>query len=326
MVLSADPAATRAMHGVEAQHRAPATIWRALGSARLLISGGGSLVQDITSARSALYYLGTMFAAHRHGVPVAVVGQGIGPILRPWVRRLAAQAFGHADVISVRDLDSARMLEALGVDREIHLGADLALLAPSADPEVVQTRVAAEGLDRAPIRVGVAVRPWPGMRDPEELGRGIGRFAETFGARVAVFPFDRDQDRGVSAEVARGAVGRVVEAETPQELLGLVGAMDLMVGVRLHGLIFSAVHAVPAVALAYDPKVAAFMTEVGLPGLLPLDSTGLAVAEAMTRAWDGRIALRSRLRATVPKLRERAAAAIDRVAGLLAASGHKPRD
>jgi polysaccharide pyruvyl transferase CsaB len=314
------------MHGVEVRHRAPATVWRTLGSARLLISGGGSLVQDVTSARSALYYLGTMFAARRYGVPVAVLGQGVGPILRPWIRRLAAQAFAQADVISVRDLESARTLEALGVEREIHLGADLALLAPSADPDAVQTRVAAEGLDRAPIRVGVAVRAWPGMRDPEELGRGIGRFAETFGARIAVFPFDSDQDREVSAAVARGAVGRVVEARTPQEMLGLVGAMDLMVAVRLHGIIFSAVHAVPAVALAYDPKVAAFMSEVGLPGLLPVDSTGLAVAEAMSRAWDGRIALRSRLRAAVPRLRDRAEAGIERVAHLLTASDGPQRE
>jgi polysaccharide pyruvyl transferase WcaK-like protein len=121
--------------------------------------------------------------------------------------------------------------------------------------------------------------------------------------------------------VARAAVGRVVEAQTPQELLGLVGAMDIMVAVRLHGLIFAAAQAVPAVALDYDPKVAAFMAEIGLPAVLPVDSTGLAVAEALARTWDGRIALRSRLRAALPDLRARADAGVDRVAALLGGTG-----
>jgi len=62
VVLSADPVATHALHGVEAHPRSPADVWKALAGARLLISGGGSLVQDVTSARSALYYLGTLLA------------------------------------------------------------------------------------------------------------------------------------------------------------------------------------------------------------------------------------------------------------------------
>lgn len=318
VVLSADPEATRALHGVDAVPRTPIEVWRHLADARLFISGGGSLVQDITSARSALYYLATMRAAHWRRVPVAVVGQGIGPLRRPWVRRLAGWVYSQAGVISVRDAESARTLQMLGVTGDVHVGADLALLVSPADPEHVSVRVHGEGLDLAQARVGVAIRTWPGMRDAAELGRGIGRFAEMFSARVAVFPFDRTRDREVSEIVARAAVGRVVEAATPQELLGLVGAMDLMVAVRLHGLIFAAAQAVPAVALDYDPKVAAFMAEVGLPAVLPVDSTGLAVAEAMARTWHGRIALRSRLRAALPGLRARAEAGIDRVAALLA--------
>jgi polysaccharide pyruvyl transferase CsaB len=317
IVLSANPAATQALHEVEAVPRAPADVWRVLTGARLLISGGGSLVQDVTSARSALYYLGTLQAASWRDVPVAVIGQGIGPLERPWIRSLAGRVYGKARVLSVRDADSVNTLNALGVTRDIHLGADLALLAPVADASWVQDRIAAEGLDRARVRVGVAMRSWPGMRDLEELGRGVGRFAEMFGARIAVFPFDQVRDRRVSRVVADAAVGRVIEADTPSQLLGLVGAMDLMVAVRLHGLIFAAARGVPSVALAYDPKVTAFMAEIGMPAVLPVDSTGLAVAEAMARTWNGQIALRSRVRAALPALRDRALAAIGLVAQCL---------
>ncbi|MDQ7859012.1 MAG: polysaccharide pyruvyl transferase CsaB [Armatimonadota bacterium] len=317
VVLSADPPATEALHRVEAVGRAPVAVWQAVRGARLVVCGGGSLVQDATSARSAVYYLGVMMAAARRGVPVAVVGQGVGPLRRPWVRRLAARAFAGVRVLSVRDAASARALRQLGVTSEIHLGADLAALTPRPDPQRVRRILAAEGLDRANARVGVAVRAWPGMRSPAEIGRGIRRVAETYGARVAVFPFDLARDREISEEVAAAAAGRVVPVPDPRDLLGVVGAMDVMVAVRLHGLIFAALGGVPAVAVAYDPKVSAFAAEVGLPGVVPVDATGLAIAEALGRTFEGRVVLRSRLQQAAPGLRARASTAVGLVAAVL---------
>jgi polysaccharide pyruvyl transferase CsaB len=321
VVLSADPPATRALHEVEATGRTPVAVWQAMATARLLISGGGSLVQDVTSARSAVYYLGVMLAAARRGVPVAVVGQGVGPIRRPWVRRLAARAFEDARVLSVRDADSARTLRALGITSEIHLGADLAALMPPPDPERVRQIMAVERLDRGAPRVGVAIRAWPGMRPVAELGRGIWRFAETYGARVAVFPFDLARDRELSEEVAAAAVGRVVPVSNPRDLLGIVGAMDVVLTVRLHGLVFAALQGVPAVAVGYDPKVAAFAAELGLPGVLPVDTTGVGVAEALSRVWEGRTVLRSRLLQMRPTLRARASTGVGMVIAAVTAVG-----
>ena len=49
-VPSGNPAKTAALHGVTALGRFDLPgIWRALSSARCLISGGGSLLQDVTS-------------------------------------------------------------------------------------------------------------------------------------------------------------------------------------------------------------------------------------------------------------------------------------
>jgi polysaccharide pyruvyl transferase CsaB len=305
------------MHDVEAQSRAPAAAWQALDGARLLISGGGSLVQDVTSARSPLYYLGIMTAASWRSVPVAVVGQGVGPIRRPWIRRLAARAFDGAKILSVRDSDSARTLADLGVTREIHVGADLSFLATAADEGRVRNLLGSVGLDRPVGRIGVAVRPWPQLRDPEELGQAIRRVAQTYGAAVAVLPFDRLHDHAISRALASAAGGEVIEAEGPQDLMGLVGAMDVIVGVRLHALIFAASQAVPAVGLAYDPKISAFLSEVNFPSLLPVDATGVAVAEILARVWDAKAVLRRRMLAALPGLRAKATTAVDLVAEFL---------
>ncbi len=324
VVLSADPRATSALHQVESRSRSPAALWQALAGARLFISGGGSLVQDVTSARSPVYYLGTMMAARARGVPVAVVGQGIGPLRRPWVRRLAARAFNYAAVISVRDAASAKTLRDLGVHVPVHLGADMALLLPPADGDRVRSILAAHHLDRASGRIGVALRPWPGLWDPVVLGKAIRHVANTYKARVAVFAFDRARDREISQAVAAAAGGTFVDVESPHDLLGVVGAMDVMVGVRLHALICAAAQGVPCVGLAYDPKVTAFMTEFGLPGVLPVHATGLAVAEALARTWEGRGVLRSRLQTALPDVRERAAAGIDAALAVLGAGSVEP--
>lgn len=321
-VLSGDPMSTAAMHGVEAWSRAPFEVWRALSRARLLISGGGSLVQDVTSARSAAYYLGVIAAASARRVPVAVIGQGIGPIGRPWVRRLARWAFGRAAAISVRDAESAQTLAALGVTRPAHRGADLAVLMPPAPPARVRELLAKSRLDAAGARVGIGVRAWPGLFDAVSLGHEIRRFAAERRAAVAVFPFDRLRDRAISDAVAFAAGGRLVEAASPQDLLGLVGAMDLVVGIRLHALVFAASQGVPAVGLSYDPKVSAFAGEHGLPALPP-GAPVAALRETLATAWDDRPAIRARLEAGRPMLRRAAAEAVNVALEVLAVS--RPR-
>jgi polysaccharide pyruvyl transferase CsaB len=311
IVLSGNPSSTHTIHHVDAQSRGPLSLWRALASAGLFVSGGGSLVQDVTSARSALYYLGAMIAAATRGVPVAVVGTGVGPIRRSWVRRLAAYAFSRAGAISVRDGESAKLLEGLGLAIPIHQGADLAFLAPGPDSSRVDALLTRHGLHRTSGRIGIALRPWPRLRNPDELGRGIRRVADTYKADVAVFTLDRARDREVSAIAAEASGGALVDVESPQDLIGALGAMDVVVGVRLHALICAVGQGVPCVGLTYDPKVSAFMTEFGLPGVLPIDATGLAVAEALARTWEGRSVLHSRLAAALPDARARALAGLD---------------
>ena len=46
---------------------------------------------------------------------------------------------------------------------------------------------------------------------------------------------------------------------------GRIGKMSLVLSVRLHGLILAVRGGVPAVGIAYDPKVSAFCREAGIP-------------------------------------------------------------
>src|SRR5690606_31940136 len=144
VVLSADPAATAARCGVEAVPRTHLpSVLGALRGADLFISGGGSLLQDATSWRSVPYYAGLMRLARWMGVPVFVYAQGIGPLRRPWLRRLAARVLNGAAEVTVRDRLSYEMLLELGVNpAAVTITADpVFALAPGA-PEPVATAAA----------------------------------------------------------------------------------------------------------------------------------------------------------------------------------------
>src|SRR5690606_19537470 len=103
VVLSIDPAQTAAMHGVEAAHRMqPGELFRTLRGCDALISGGGSLLQDATSAKTIPYYTGVIRLAQLLGKPTYIYAQGIGPVQRGWLHPLIRGAMNRSRYISVR--------------------------------------------------------------------------------------------------------------------------------------------------------------------------------------------------------------------------------
>ncbi|MCL2709016.1 MAG: murein biosynthesis integral membrane protein MurJ, partial [Defluviitaleaceae bacterium] len=52
-----------------------------------------------------------------------------------------------------------------------------------------------------------------------------------------------------------------------RRLLALVGRLDLLIGMRLHSLIFASCAGVPFAGISYDPKVDSFLKEMGAPRL-----------------------------------------------------------
>ena len=80
-VISGNPGNTIAKHQVKSLYRfAAVRLLRAIREADLVISGGGSLLQDVTSKRSLAYYLSVIAAAKWKRKKVMLFAQGIGPI------------------------------------------------------------------------------------------------------------------------------------------------------------------------------------------------------------------------------------------------------
>jgi polysaccharide pyruvyl transferase CsaB len=161
-VISLKAARTRAIHGVKAVSRNDfQNTWRAIGRADLLISGGGSLLQDVTSTKSLVYYLGIMTMGRLQRTPVMVYAQGIGPITRPVGRLAVPRVFSGVAMITVRDKESAETLNQLGAIRPaVTVTADAALALGPSDPEWGATLLRDVGVSTDRPILGVSVRPW----------------------------------------------------------------------------------------------------------------------------------------------------------------------
>lgn len=269
-VISGKAAHTRSLHGVEAVSRGDVkAIWRAMGQMDLMISGGGSLLQDVTSSRSLTYYLGLVSMARAHLRPVAFYAQGVGPVSRAWGRGLIPAVVNGVSFITVRDQESAEVLRQLGVRRPpITVTADAALALGPGDPERGAKLLEEFRVDLSRPVIGVSVRPWKQGQRPMEpaLAQALEQLAQETGAQVVFLPMQQPHDVGVSREVAGLMNSRSVlvrGSQTYADLHDMVARCDLLIGMRYHALVFAAMNGVPLVGISYDPKNDSFLGQIG---------------------------------------------------------------
>lgn len=314
VVLSADRDATRDAHDVRAASRwPPGALRRTIAATDLLLSGGGSLLQDATSARSLMYYLLTLHCARAAGVPYVIHAQGLGPLGGWWARRAAAYSLARAAAVTLRDEASAQLARELGVpDQLVTVAADPAfLLEPAAQAEA-DALLAEAGADSAGPLLGMVVREWRGARDLLPGLARVGRLAaEQWGAQVVVLPFSPVADAEVSHELAALLPdAALIEADLhPRVLMAAIGRLSALVAMRLHALVFAAAQAVPAVGISYDPKVEALCAAAG-QSWTRVDGSGRLV-ELVEYAWAQRESGREARRECAARMRERAGRAFD---------------
>lgn len=275
-VLTRRPEADARRLGVSAVHPFRVLRWLPLlRRTRLFVSGGGSLLQDVTSRRSLAFYLYAIRQAKKRGCAVQLYGCGIGPLTDSRSRRRTAQVLNEcADVITLRDSGSAALLRAIGVtEPPVLLAADPALALPAASGERERT-------------VGFVLRDWPGFARREAAFAAAARHAYHKYRLAPVFlclaPEDRRPARAVCSRLEAEGVPCSVRAD-PRRM----GRMGLVVSMRLHGLIFALRDGTPAAGVSYDPKVTAFCREAVLPVL----ALGEASAEALTALIDEAVLL-----------------------------------
>jgi polysaccharide pyruvyl transferase CsaB len=278
----------------------------------LLLLGGGGLLYD----REAGSYLNVARLAQSLGTPTATYAIGAGPLERESERREVAQVLNAMHRITVRDVRTKALLEQIGVEQDVRVTADPAvLLAPEPfSPE----RLHREGIGTGRSIVGMSLREPGGAAEDLEAGVYHGLLASAadfivsrFDADVVFVPMERTDIREahrVVAEMGLAERAFVLKKEyTPGELLGLMRLLDMAVGMRLHFILFAALTGVAVQALPYASKVDALLEQLGLsaPGPIQREHTGVLLA-AIDRLWDTRADQVANLAQRVPEMKRRA--------------------
>jgi polysaccharide pyruvyl transferase CsaB len=266
---SGDPSATEVLHASPKYAlRAVArddfkTLWREIKSCDLLLSGGGSLLQDATSLRNIVYYTTLIRLAHLAHKPVMIYAQGIGPLHRGLSQKLTRAALQSRSTraIAVRDPDSKALLERIGVRRAIEITAD-----PVWALETNLERRTSNAEHRTWL---VSLRSWldASTADAEaKLLQAIRAAASLQNAHLKFLAMQPARDGALLEQL--GVVSNEILPTAnlhPREIMRVAGNCDLMIGMRLHALIFAAAQGVPCVAVSYDPKVKSLAQLIGAP-------------------------------------------------------------
>lgn len=256
VVPSGNPRETEATHGVKTLPRYDlAKIWQALGSARCLISGGGSLLQDVTSKRSIPYYLGLVELAFLRNVPVVMYGQGLGPVRNRVFRTWVGSSFQRSSACSVRDQGSRQFLLDLGIPIEkIQLCAD----------PVFQTKIVLnQGFGSG--RLLLNLRPYDLWQKQKDLWLENLSLWQEQGFRVEFVPLGPgDRDLGFDLQGKCPAL-EVHPDVTLAHYAQVLNGADLFLSMRLHGVILGALHDTLPLGLNYDPKVKAICAQLKTP-------------------------------------------------------------
>ena len=332
-VISLSPEKTLALHGamgIRALGERDAACRQAIAECDVFILGGGGLLQDKTTIFNPSRWLAKLRLAQRMGKTTCLYANSVGELRFGINRRMAARALTKVHLITLRDALSAELLEQLGV-AGAQVTADPAFCL---EPPTPEEQAAAQSKYHLPAEyICIAIRHWYGTNAiiPVKIATRLGlrsrknaRQYERYTGVMAEITQRINQElglpvvflsmcRGRDARVARDILEKLPEnagniiiddpAMTPQDALAIIGQSRLLLGMRLHSLIYAASLAVPMVPIVYQDKVEGLVQMLGAQSVHVDTMDTAALWRLILAALDGQNAQRAS--ALCQQMRER---------------------
>jgi len=239
----------------EIDRRSLLRVFTALCRSRALVLGGGGLLQNRTSNRSLLYYLGMIGLSCMERRPVFLLGQGIGQIDGRVARLLTHVALKGASYIGCRDRGSVSFLRTLGLNAVID--GDLFFLLPPVEAPPMRSSLVRHII----LCLKGAKNDGKMVEKTVQMLDGVSRETKI---SVTLLPFFPAQDLALSEKIASrlNIPCRIVRADSIDNTMHVLEGADLVISSRLHGLEFALRAGVPMIAISEDQKIDAFVAEV----------------------------------------------------------------
>lgn len=225
----------------------------------VLISGGGSLLQDVTSLKSLIYYLWVIFMALQYKKKVTIFAQGIGPINNPIASFITKILLKKCHYISVRDEKSLFLLRGWGINPNL-----------VADPMW--------NLELAPNfpsnRIGIQLRSWKTLSDDflYSLAKNV---AESYSDKeIYIYSFQDSQDHELCKKfdcflnlINNNIKTRVLHNSSNQEIIESFKYLNTLIAMRYHACLLGLKYGIKTLPISYDEKVEKLAKELDLPYL-----------------------------------------------------------
>lgn len=289
-------------------------VYRAIFSADVLVVGGACVISDYQAGLKGLisgypgFGISLIATAKLLRKPVMVYAIGVEEIHSKLKKLFVKWAYNLADVITLRDQGSLDLLrDGFGVTKpKMEVTAD-PVMGMSAPSELsVKEQAAKLGCfkDDKPV---VAISFAYGVDTRAELIQFVADMSDYvvngLGANVLFIPMNiiASNDRaGVLKVVEKMERSDAVEVlELPygyEEVLALLGSVDLVISSRMHLLIFSSITMTPIVGISRVPKTNQYLNFFGLKSLVSTDNLEFSSVQSdLADAWENRDAIKNAL-------------------------------
>lgn len=229
----------------------------ALKNCDVLISGGGSLLQDVTSLKSLLYYSFIIWLAEIFNKQVIIFAQGIGPLQRDISKNIVANLISKANLVTVRDIKSCELLQSWGIDAEIVSDPVFSMDLPQSESSGA---------------VGIQLREFKTMNDAflQRLAESVVK--EFAHKKIELYVFQNALDLEISKRFVKMLKKLYPEIETEivrslsqNDIIIRISRLEYMIAMRFHAVLVAIKTGVPTIAINYDAKVAKLAYEAFLP-------------------------------------------------------------
>jgi polysaccharide pyruvyl transferase CsaB len=279
---------------------------------KLFINGGGSLIQDNTSTRSLIYYLAMIWLAKKQGMKVMIYANGIGPLNRERNRKLTGKIVDRVDVITLRENLSYNELKNLKINKpEIMVTADPALTINPESVEHINQLFLNEEIDPHQQFIGISVRKWVNHEKYEGvIAETADYIVDKYGITPLFIAMHYPEDLAIIDNIISKMKNKscvIRKKPSVSEMLGIIAKTQMLIGMRLHALIFAASLGIPIVGMVYEPKVEGFMQYVGQVSAGNINSLETeSLKKIIDEVWNNRDSIKENLDKNIAFLKDKA--------------------
>lgn len=223
----------------------------------ILISGGGSLLQDVTSLKSLLYYLWVINAALFFKKKVIIFAQGLGPIKNKFGAFLTKKTLQKCTLVTVRDRKSKLILNKWSIEADLVCDPLFDLSLATSSPS---------------NKVGVQLRSFKTLKENLLIKLAEQVNKEFSDKEIEIYSFQDSLDLKVCKhfEAILKLINPKIKTtlifnQTSQEILEKISKLEYMIAMRFHANLIALKYGIKTLAISYDIKVEKLAEEAQIP-------------------------------------------------------------